>query len=76
MTIVEENARKVKFLGIREAGMFEMNGRYYIKLDRVHTMQNGAEINAVGLEEGILCAVDVYTEVRDLSGYILNAEGR
>ena len=56
--------------------MFEMNGRYYIKLDRVHTMQNGAEINAVGLEEGILCAVDVYTEVRDLSGYILNAEGR
>ena len=65
----------MKFLGgVEEAGLFSAGGKYYVKLARAATLESGAEVNAVELGEGGLCDVDVYTKVRDLSGYTLRVE--
>lgn len=38
MKIAEKGTPITKFCGIRSGGLFEEDGRYYIKLDRVHTL--------------------------------------
>lgn len=74
MKIAEKGTPITKFCGIRSGGLFEEDGRYYIKLDRVHTLQDGREFDAVCLDGGGVCGISAYAEVRDLSKCRLTVE--
>lgn len=74
MKIAEKGTPITKFCGIRSGGLFEEDGRYYIKLDRAHTLQDGREFDAVCLDGGGVCGISAYAEVRDLSKCTLTAE--
>lgn len=74
MKIEEKGTPTTKFCGIRSGGLFEKDGRYYIKLDRVHTLQGGYEFDAVCLDDGGVCDISAYAKVRDLSECTLTVE--